>query len=83
MKFIVTVLASIFIAFCNCMHVMAQPKDILLDGSSKEFIELPGGKKDGIVDFLGFIQTVLLKLVLPLVAIGTALYIAYILFTAE
>lgn len=32
---------------------------------------------------LAFVQTVLIKLVLPLVAIGCGLYIAYLLFTAE
>lgn len=47
------------------------------------FIEVPIDRGDGIVTFLGFIQTLLLELVLPLVAIGCGLYIAYVLFTAE
>lgn len=50
----------------------------------QEAILLPNASSgDGLVDVLIFIQNVLLKLVLPLVAIGSALYIAYLLFNAE
>lgn len=40
-------------------------------------------KGDGIIGTLTFVQSVLLKLVLPLVLVGSMLYIAYELFTAE
>lgn len=50
----------------------------------KESILLPNvSSGDGLVDVLIFVQNVLLKLVLPLVAVGSALYIAYLLFNAE
>lgn len=50
----------------------------------EESILLPNvSSGDGLVDVLIFIQNVLLKLVLPLVAVGSALYIAYLLFNAE
>lgn len=36
-----------------------------------------------LVDILGLIQSILLKVVLPVIVIGASLYIAYELFTAE
>ena len=35
------------------------------------------------IDFLTLIQSILLKVLLPLLVVGTALYVAYQLFTAE
>lgn len=42
-----------------------------------------GGNGWGLVELLRFAEEFLLKVALPLVIIGTALYIAYELFTAE
>lgn len=51
----------------------------------KEIIEIPveNGAKSAFVSFLTFIQKILLVVVLPLVAVGAGLYIAYELFTAD
>lgn len=49
----------------------------------KESISLPSEASDGIVGVLIFVQEVLLKVVLPIVAVGSMIYIAYELFTAD
>lgn len=48
-----------------------------------ESIPLPASTQDGIMGILIFIQSILLKIVLPVVVVGSSLYIAYELFTAE
>ena len=48
------------------------------------FIVIPNATtQNGIVVLLSFIQELLVKVALPLVAVGCGLYIAYLLFTAE
>lgn len=42
-----------------------------------------GNTKDGVVVVLELIQNILLTVGLPLVAVGTGIYIAYLLLTAE
>lgn len=51
----------------------------------QEIIDIPveNGAKSAFVSFLTFIQKILLVVVLPLVAVGAGLYIAYELFTAD
>lgn len=56
------------------------PPDALPKGS----IAVPNSKgSDGIVWILIFVQNILLKVILPIVAVGSMLYIAYELFSAE
>lgn len=40
-------------------------------------------ERNGLIDLLSFVQSVLVKVVLPLVVVGAFLYIAYELLTAE
>lgn len=49
----------------------------------KESIEIPVDGKNAVIHFLAFIQKILLQVILPLVAVGCGLYIAYDLFTAD
>lgn len=50
----------------------------------QEAITLPvEGNSNSLVGFLAFIQKILLTVVLPLVAVGCGIYIAYELFSAE
>lgn len=49
----------------------------------KESIDIPVDEKNAVIHFLAFIQKILLQVILPLVAVGCGLYIAYDLFTAD
>lgn len=49
----------------------------------KESIDIPVDGKNAVIHFLAFIQKILLQVILPLVAVGCGLYIAYDLFTAD
>lgn len=54
------------------------------DALPKGSIVVPNSKgSDGIVWILIFVQNILLKVILPIVAVGSMLYIAYELFSAE
>ena len=48
-----------------------------------ESIDIPVDGKNAVIHFLAFIQKILLQVILPLVAVGCGLYIAYDLFTAD
>lgn len=88
LSFVWTSIFSVNVAFAQDepkKEVPAGLNNFLLNPESdKGFISIShidnGG---GIIGFLKFFQDILLKLVLPLVAIGCGLYIAYLLFTAE
>ena len=45
--------------------------------------DIPVNGKNAVIHFLAFIQKILLQVILPLVAVGCGLYIAYDLFTAD
>ena len=49
----------------------------------KESIDITVDGKNAVIHFLAFIQKILLQVILPLVAVGCGLYIAYDLFTAD
>ena len=50
---------------------------------TKESIDIPVDGKNAVIHFLAFIQKILLQVILPLVAVGCGLSIAYDLFTAD
>lgn len=91
-KIFFTAFAAIISAIISVEMAFAQPANLLLNGAgsatgsttNSEFISISAGGSDGgIIAVLSLIQNLLLKLVLPLVAVGCGLYIAYVLFTAE
>lgn len=92
-KIFFTAFAIIISAIISVEMAFAQPPTLLLNGAGSatgsvvhtEFISIPasGSAGDGLISVLSLIQNLLLKVVLPLVAVGCGLYIAYIMFTAE
>lgn len=87
LSFVWTSVFSVHVAFAEEKKKELPPvmNDLLLNPQeSPGFMVISHVENgSGIVGFLKFIQDILLKLVLPLVAIGCGLYIAYMLFTAE
>lgn len=55
--------------------------DIGFQWQAPEWTIMNGSKS--VINVLSIIQSVLLKVVLPIVVVGTALYVAYELFTAD
>jgi Type IV secretion system pilin len=63
------------VAFATRIGIGTVPENSLIkDGTSKSW---------GLIEILQFIETILLKVALPLVIVGSFLYIAYELFLAE
>lgn len=52
-----------------------------IDDKNNDEIKVTG--KDGLIELLKFIQNILLKVALPVVAVGVSIYTAYELLTAE
>lgn len=77
--------ASFHVAmFSHTPNVFAQASAILWDGDPSGSIDMTNdNNSDALVGILSLIQGILLRVVLPLVAIGVMIYVAYELLTAE
>jgi hypothetical protein len=75
------ILSSIFIIIAWQSQAFANAPDEILLGKPKGAIV--NDTIAGPIGILTLIQSVLLKVVLPVIVVGASLYIAYTLFTAE
>ena len=72
--FFLSVFLSIETLFAEQLSTGIEPKNALIS---------KGGNGWGLVEVLSLVEEFLLKVALPLVIIGSALYVAYELFLAE
>lgn len=72
--FLFSIFLSINALFADKLTTGIEPKNALIE---------KGGKDWGLVEILSLAEQFLLKVALPLVIIGSALYVAYELFLAE
>ena len=76
-------LASVFLGIHSVSAVIGR-EDITNIGRPPSSIDLPTGQgAEGINAILVMIQDLLIRVILPLAVVGSALWVAYLLFTAE
>lgn len=78
---IFSLLAVFFFAHFGSIFAAGVPGDIGFNGQYPDGTLASSGFT--VIGILTFIQAFLLKVVVPLIVVGTALYIAYELFTAQ
>ena len=75
----------LFIVWEYQVLALSTPEPLVIGNSNDKSIDgsILSNTIDGPIGILTLIQSVLLKVVLPVIVVGASLYIAYTLFTAE
>jgi hypothetical protein len=80
MQYIISILIACSVSLSQIWAATVPSQLILWDNQSSI---LNSGSSITLISILTLIQSVLLKVVLPIIVVGASLYIAYELFTAE